>query len=76
VDVVMATRRQYLSGNARRNEKRAEREKQYELEDAIRRAEEARVKGLSMWERIEECTDDEKLRDVLHRIATHCGAER
>lgn len=65
-----------MANNQRRNEKRAEREKQYELEDAIRSAEEHRVAELGMFERIEECDSWEKVRDCLHRIATHCGAEK
>lgn len=73
---IMTTTYGGWSKNARRDAKRAENERQLDIEDAIRRAEEHRVSELSMYERIEECTDDEKLRDVLHRIATHCGAEK
>jgi hypothetical protein len=65
-----------MANNKRRAEKRAEREKQYELEDAIRRAEEHRRSELTMWERIEEADTPERIKEVLHMIATHCGAEK
>ena len=65
-----------MANNQRRNEKKREREEQYELEDAIRRAEEHRRSELTMWERIEEADTPEQIKEVLHMIASHCGAEK
>ena len=59
-----------MSWKSPRQEKRERKEREgWEREEA-RLREEGRRERLTMWERIEECTDDEKLRDVLHRIAS------
>jgi hypothetical protein len=50
-------------------QKREAKEAAYEAQDEARRAEEARVASLSMWERIEECDASESVKAILHILA-------
>jgi hypothetical protein len=60
---------------SRRDERRRERERQYEIEDEARRREQARKDALTMWERIEEAKDVSDMKEILHMLAQEMGLE-
>lgn len=52
--------------NTYAREKRARREAEHQAREEAREAEERRIAGLSLWERIEEAADMQAVRDILH----------
>lgn len=64
-----------MSRNARTADRRKRREAEWQVECEAREREQRRKDALSMYDRIEECSVDADLKDVLHRMAVHVGLE-
>ncbi|KEA07520.1 hypothetical protein [Rhizobium rhizogenes] len=60
-----------MANNARKTERRAEREAWCKQQDEERQ----RVDGLPLWERIDEAIADESLKDVLRLICERAGID-
>lgn len=52
------------------NQRRRERERQFDAEQIVRRREETRKAELCMWDRIEESDASRMVKDILHRLAS------
>lgn len=56
-------------------ERRKARQAQFDAECAAREKEDRRRAALSLWERIEESGADDKVKEILHMLASHGGLE-
>ncbi len=60
---------------SRKDERRKERQAEWDAEDQVRRQEEARKAALSMYERIQEMDGQNDIREILHMLAEKLGLE-
>lgn len=56
-------------------ERRAEKQREWEAQQAAANVERCRKEALTMYERINESDASEDVKDILHRIAQHVGLE-